>query len=120
MRSTAFPVDHTTTRVQAVTLLRLSRILNYLKHRVDAGLASLCPCPAPDTTPRLGLDLDREKVSDRLVQWFLNDGIIRGVDEKGQLYIHKTDPDLCRAFASTLCKYPPVGVHPSAGNSSLR
>jgi hypothetical protein len=115
MRSTAFPVDHTTTRVQAVTLLRLSRILNYLKHRVDAGLALLYPCPAPDTTLGLGLDLDREKVSDRLAQWFLNDGIIRGVDQKGQLYIHKTDPRLCREFAATLREYPPVGVSPPAG-----
>ncbi len=116
MRSTAFPVDHTTTRVQAVTLLRLGRMLNYLKHRVDKGLAPLCPCPAPDPDPHLDLDLDREKVSDLLVQWFLYDGVIRGVDQEGQLYIHKTDPDLCRRFAATMQTYPPVGVQPSAGN----
>jgi hypothetical protein len=103
-----------------VTLLRLSRILNYLKHRADAGLALLCPCPAPDTTLRLDPDLDREEISDRLVQWFLNDGNIRGVDQEGQLYVHKTDPDLCRAFAATLRRYPPVGGKPPGGNSISR
>jgi anaerobic magnesium-protoporphyrin IX monomethyl ester cyclase len=116
MRSTAFPLDHTTTRVQAVTLLRLSRILNYLKHRVDAGLPPLCPCPPPDPDPHLDPDLDREKVSDRLVQWFLYDDVIRGMDQNGHVYVHKTDPDLCRVFAANMRKFPPVGVQPSAGN----
>jgi hypothetical protein len=120
MRSTAFPVDHTTTRVQAVTLLRLSRILNYLKHRADAGLAPPCPGPVPHADTLIDPDLDREKVSDRLVQWFLNDGNIRGVDQEGQLYVHKTDPDLCRAFAANMRRYPPVGVKPPGGNSISR
>ncbi len=51
MRSTAFPLDHTTSRIQAVTLLRLCRILNYLKHRVDLGP----PCPALNRPPMLEL-----------------------------------------------------------------
>ncbi len=119
MRSTAFPLDHTTTRVQAVTLLRLCRVLNYLKHRVDSGLAPPCPRPVPDTDTPLDPGLSRDAVSDKLVQWFLYDKNIRGVDQTGRVYVHKTDPDLCRAFAESVRNHPPVGVrsHGSPGSN---
>jgi hypothetical protein len=110
MRSTAFPLDHTTTRLQAVTLLRLSRVLNYLKHRVDQGIALPCPRPAPASDIRLDPNLDREAVSDTLLAWFLCDAGIRGVDHDGQVYVHQTDPDLCRAFVSALSERPVAGV----------
>ncbi|MBF0468356.1 MAG: radical SAM protein [Desulfamplus sp.] len=34
MRSSALPIDHTTSRIQAVTLLRLARVLNFMKFLV--------------------------------------------------------------------------------------
>lgn len=103
MRSTAFPLDHTTTRIQAVTLLRLSRILNYLKHRVDIGISLPCPEPIPEPhASMLDPALDRETVSEKLVQWFLSDSRIRGVDHKGQVYVHPADPDLCKAFVKAV------------------
>ncbi len=110
MRSTAFPLNHTTTRVQAVTLLRLSRVLNYLKHRVDQGVAPPCPEPAPGKHMRLDPDLGREAVSDRLLAWFLSDGRIRGVNQNGQVYVHQTDPDLCRGFVTGLSDRKVAGV----------
>jgi radical SAM superfamily enzyme YgiQ (UPF0313 family) len=110
MRSTAFPLNHTTTRIQAITLLRLSRVLNYLKHRVDQGIALPCPRPAPASDIRLDPNLDREAVGDTLLAWFLCDAGIRGVDHDGQVYVHQTDPDLCRAFVSALSERPVAGV----------
>nr|WP_319393884.1 hypothetical protein [uncultured Desulfobacter sp.] len=35
MHSTVFPVEDTTSRLEAVTLLRLARILNFLKSCVE-------------------------------------------------------------------------------------
>jgi hypothetical protein len=116
MRSTAFPLDHTTSRVQAVTLLRLCRILNYLKHRADNGLGLPDPEPAPSAHIRLDPDLDRETVSEMLVQWFLSDAGIRGVDHDGQVYAHHTDPDLCRAFVQAVEARPVAGVTSSGQN----
>ncbi len=111
MRSTAFPLDHTTSRVQAVTLLRLCRILNYLKHRVDLGY----PLPAPEPAPygksnTLNPELDRETVSEKLVQWFLSDAGIRGVDHDGVVYEHQTDPELCRIFVRAVEDRPVEGA----------
>jgi anaerobic magnesium-protoporphyrin IX monomethyl ester cyclase len=121
MRSSAFPLDHTTTRIQAVTLLRLCRILNYMKHLVDQGADLPAPRPAPDRTPLFDPASDRHSMSAQLLQWFLFDGRIRGVDKDGQVYVHKTDPRLCRAFARAMCETPPSGTRkktPPAGYRS--
>lgn len=111
MRATAFPLDHTTTRVQAATLLRLGRILNFMKHCADRDLCLPVPRPAPAgalVDPAAG----REAFSRQLLQWFLFDGHIRGVDHQGQVYIHKTDRNLGRTFAEEMGKQPPSGVRP--------
>jgi anaerobic magnesium-protoporphyrin IX monomethyl ester cyclase len=114
MRSTAFPLDHTTSRVQAVTLLRLSRILNFMKHLADQGVALPLPGPAPDKDTLPDPASDRQSVSVQLLQWFLFDGRIRGVDKDGQIYEHKTDPLLCRAFAGAMRETPPCGTRKPA------
>jgi hypothetical protein len=113
MRSTAFPLNHTTTRVQAVTLLRLCRVLNYLKHRVDVGLGLPDPRPAPkEKNPAFDPGVDRDTASEKLLAWFLFDYRIRGVDQDGQVYVHQTDPDLCRAFADAVRTHAIAGVIP--------
>ncbi len=96
MRSTALPLDHTTSRIQAVTLLRLTRILNYLKSLVDAqgGMASS----------------HRDRISKELVELFFNDGIIRGMNENGRIYAHETDLTLTEKFIETLKQTPVTGV----------
>jgi anaerobic magnesium-protoporphyrin IX monomethyl ester cyclase len=109
MRATAFPLDHTTSRVQAATLLRLGRILNFMKHCADDGLCLPVPRPAPGNAvldPAAG----REAVSRQLLQWFLFDGQIRGVDHQGRVYLHKTDRHLGQTFAAEICRQPPSGV----------
>ena len=113
MRSTAFPLDHTTTRVQAVTLLRLCRVLNYLKHRVDIGMGLPDPRPAPkEKNPAFDPGVDRDTASEKLLAWFLFDYRIRGVNQDGQVYVHQTDPDLCRAFADAVRTHAIAGVIP--------
>jgi anaerobic magnesium-protoporphyrin IX monomethyl ester cyclase len=51
MRSSAFPLDHTTSRVQAVTLMRLCRILNFMKHLADQGIVLPASRPVPGRPP---------------------------------------------------------------------
>ncbi|HKK98932.1 MAG TPA: radical SAM protein [Desulfotignum sp.] len=137
MRSTAFPLDHTTSRLQAVTLLRLCRILNYIKHRIDTGLALPAPEAPPSDVSALGIDCtstrispsisvsatetkesfpadpstNRDTISEKLLAWFLFDAKIRGMDKDGQIYLHKTDPILCRTFITAIHEIPLSGVH---------
>lgn len=112
MRSTAFPLDNTTTRLEAVTLLRLARILNFIKSHVDTR--ECLPLAQAQTHEgdgdNLHAPLDRDHISQKLVQWFLNDGIIRGMDKKGYLYAHKTDPNLCQEFIEKIKQLPLMGV----------
>ena len=111
MRATAFPLDHTTSRLQAVTLLRLCRILNYMKHRVDQGLALPLPQALPSDMSAISHQhADRETISENLLTWFLYDANIRGMDKDGQVYIHKTDPILCRTFVTAIHEMPISGV----------
>ncbi|MCX5882316.1 MAG: radical SAM protein [Deltaproteobacteria bacterium] len=38
MRSSALPLSHTTSRIESVTLMRLGRLLNFIKSLIDQGL----------------------------------------------------------------------------------
>jgi anaerobic magnesium-protoporphyrin IX monomethyl ester cyclase len=106
MRSTALPLDDTTTRLEAITLLRLARILNFIKTRID-----LHGClPLGEACGNEVMDGNRDVISHKLVQYFLQDGIIRGVDKKGNLYAHKTDADLCQKFIKAIKTLPLMGV----------
>jgi len=100
MRSSALPFDDSTSRLEAVTLLRLSRIINFLKHLVD-GFGKI---PDPETFPSVSTlpCIDREAVSRKLVQWFLDDGKIRGVTDTGQVYDHMSDDRLVKKFIYNL------------------
>ena len=85
MRSSALPLSHTTSRKEAATLLRLARILNFIKSLLDTGT------PIPDASPaRIRSDnLDnRIEIGKQLIGKFLNDGRIRGVTPPGEVYDH--------------------------------
>jgi anaerobic magnesium-protoporphyrin IX monomethyl ester cyclase len=99
-RSTALPVDHTTRRSESVTLLRLARILNFMKHCVDTEGR----LPAPEPPPRDGRRLSGNRYVDgrHLLRWFLEDGIIRGVTPNGDIYSHPADTSLSQAFLEGL------------------
>ena len=109
MRSSAIPIDHTTTRLNAVTLLRLGRILNYMKALLDQGI------PIPTALPfSPGFQLknaDRMKVGLKLLSWFFHDGKIRGVAPGNEVYKHKISPELTGLFLEKIQKINLKGSH---------
>jgi hypothetical protein len=106
MRSTALPVEDSTSRTQAVTLLRLSRILNFMKDLANTHIPEPEAFPGRDTD----LPLDRQGLSRRLLQWFLFDGIIRGAGPDGRIFSHATDTNLTRQFVEQIKTIPIVGI----------
>ena len=99
-RSSALPLDHTTSRLQTVTLLRLGRIVNFMKMIADQGI------PIPDAEAcnqaHIPLSIDRLDMGRMLLKWFFKDGKIRGVDGEGQIYTHLSDLDLVKRFIEGL------------------
>lgn len=101
MRSSALPIEHTTRRIESVTLLRLGRILNFMKYLLDRGLPIPVPSPAAAGTrdPE-----DRTQAGCALLSRFLADGRIRGLTPDGIVYDHHAAPQLCERFLSGLRK----------------
>jgi radical SAM superfamily enzyme YgiQ (UPF0313 family) len=100
MRSSALPVAHTTDRQEAVTVLRLARILNFMKSLIDTGIGVTM-----DATPaeiRLNKPADRMETSRRLLSQFLQDGKIRGVTPQGEVFEHLIAEKLTNAFLTGL------------------
>lgn len=94
-RATALPVAQATDRRQAVTLLRLGRILNFIKNILDLGLG----LPPPAKPPRrIDPRTDRMAIGRQLLAAFFREGRIYGIDDHGRLYDHSIDPALTRAF----------------------
>lgn len=113
MRSTAFPVVDTTSRLEAVTLLRLARILNFLKSCVDKngvppGALGVGEISALENTCHE--KMDRDKASTLLIQMFLTDAIPRGMDHQGRIYHHPHSIDLCKTFIEKLQTIPLCGA----------
>jgi hypothetical protein len=95
MRSSALPLSHATTRKESVTLLRLSRIINFMKSLLDSGLP--LPGPARATKDIIATD-DRTEIGLQLLQYFLYDGIVRGVSPQGEVFEHEIDLKLSQKF----------------------
>ncbi len=95
MRASALPISHATDRTGAATLLRLGRMLNFMKGLAADGLDP--PAPSRNVRSRL-TETDRRAVGSRLLAWFLGDGKIRGATSDGKVYEHVADPDLARMF----------------------
>jgi anaerobic magnesium-protoporphyrin IX monomethyl ester cyclase len=95
MRSSALPIDHTTRRVDSVTLLRLGRVLNFMKRLLDRGLS----IPEPSKAAAASLDpQDRIAAGRHLLSRFLADGCIRGLTSDGEVYEHSISQDLTQRF----------------------
>ena len=107
MRATALPLAHATDRRQAVTLLRLGRILNFMKSILDQGHSLPPPAPPPR---KIDPEEVRPSIGRRLLAAFLKDGVIYGVQANGQIYDHRTDTGLTRCFLQGLRKFIPQGT----------
>lgn len=97
MRSTALPFDDTTSRTKAVTLLRLARILNFMKALFDE--LGKIPEPVEFSNKPMPMDNDRKTISVSLLKWFLHDGIIRGITPDGEIFEHLTDREMAEKFS---------------------
>lgn len=96
MRSSALPVLESISHVEAVTLLRLSRIINFMKLLVKKG--ETIPVP-DDYAGQKVIDIsDRKMTGKQLLGWFLADGMIRGVTPHGEIYKHNISTVLTRQF----------------------
>jgi len=99
MRSSALPLSHTTDRTEAVTLLRLARILNFMKLLLDKRK------PFPQASPP-GMHInhldDRIETGRRLLGGFLYDSKIKGVTPQGTVYDHRISTPLAQRFLAGL------------------
>ena len=99
-RATALPMGSCRERLETLTLLRLTRILNFMKRCLDED--GTLPAPARiDDGLRLAPEA-RIANGRLLLQGFLDDGKIRGVDQRGRIYVHQTADDLIHAFREGL------------------
>ena len=99
-RSSALPLDHVTSRLQTVTLLRLGRIANFMKALSEKGI----PVQAAATCRQasVALSTDRFEMGCMLLKWFFHDRQIRGVDIDGRVYTHTVDRELMDWFVEGL------------------
>jgi len=102
MRATSIPISHTTTRVQSITLLRLTRIINFIQHLEKQNIC--LPKPSPCNKPKI-VNENRQELGEQLLSWFMHDGIIRGINKNGNIYPHKTDRGLIKYFFKNFKKY---------------
>jgi hypothetical protein len=107
LRATALPLAHRTDRCQAVTLLRLGRILNFMKAVIDEGGRLPAPAAAP---ARIDPALPRVEIGRRLLAAFLKDGSVHGLDDQGEVYAHALDLELSRSFRCGLENGPVRGA----------
>ncbi|MFH1155645.1 MAG: radical SAM protein [Pseudomonadota bacterium] len=114
MRSTALPVSDTTTRVQAATLLRLSRILNFMKSLVDQGIPIPDPVPCPPFI-RAGA-VNRTDLGLDLLAGLFQDGHVRGVSPDGEVFCHDVDSGLVLRFLRGTQSAPVRGVVRGSGS----
>ena len=95
-RSSALPLDHLTSRLQTVTLLRLGRIANFMKLLTDQGLS--LPNAEACSQTHISPSMDRLEMGRMLLKWFLKDGNIQGVDDNGNVYTHAVAEELVERF----------------------
>lgn len=96
MRATALPIAETTTRIETATLLRISRIINFMKALKKSG--EPVPGPRPLEAMAIPSGTSRMEIGKILLAAFLHDGQIRGVTPDGSIYEHGVSARLTRGF----------------------
>ncbi len=99
MRSSALPLSHTTTRLESVTLLRLGRLLNFIKSLNDTSVSV-----ADLLDEKIKFDVSDNRIQNgiRLLQSFLVDGRIRGISPQGEIFEHHISKPLADQFLEGL------------------
>ncbi len=112
MRASALPVAH---RLETLTLLRLSRLLNFVKALIDAQ--EPLPPPAPLPAGAIAAAADRRDLGRRLLAAFRHDGILRGADAAGRWWPLPAADGLAQRFRRALGRLPIRGSRASAAPS---
>jgi len=99
-RSSAIPLSHSTSRLQSVTLMRFSRIINFMKHLID-NERELRP-PVRIVEEKISSSIDRQSVGEYLLSSFFADAGIRGVSSDDRIYLHTIDKALSEKFLARL------------------
>jgi radical SAM superfamily enzyme YgiQ (UPF0313 family) len=99
MRSSALPISHTTSAKEAVTLLRLGRILNFMKFLADTETSPADASPVHAAERQMDKRMENGK---KLLNMFLIDGKIRGQAPDGEIFEHNISPQVARGFLSKL------------------
>jgi hypothetical protein len=111
LRASALPLSHTTSRLESATLLRLGRILNFMKQLLDTGCTLPEPQPFQPPSPVNPMDpKDRLACGIRLLGAFLSDGVIRGITPEGDVYVHSAARPLIEKFLQGLRAHPVLPV----------
>ena len=108
MRSTALPLDQATRRIETVSLLRLGRMLNFMKQLLDNRTPfETDKMPEPGEMPAV---TDRTAVGIWLLQDFFKSGILKGLTPDGQLFDHATALHLTRVFIAGIKRIEIQGI----------
>ena len=99
MRSTALPIFHTTSRVETATLLRLGRILNFMKAQVKQRPNSVDQLSEISTATNHSARIEQ---GNRILNHFFKTGDILGIDPDGNRYEHVVSKKLTRQFINGL------------------
>ena len=99
MRSSALPISHTTSIKEAVTLVRLGRILNFMKFLADIRDSHLKAFRHDAVGKQMN---ERIKIGKKLLNLFLKDGRIRGQTPDGEIFEHNISLELARRFIRKL------------------
>jgi radical SAM superfamily enzyme YgiQ (UPF0313 family) len=101
-RSSAMPISDCSSRDETVTLMRLARILNFLKALHQNGEPR--PKPYLVRNQRVNFADNRKAIGRYLLSGFLSDGKIRGCTPKGVVYEHATVDRLALRFLNEFNK----------------
>jgi radical SAM superfamily enzyme YgiQ (UPF0313 family) len=107
MRSSALPLSHTTSRLESVTLLRLGRILNFMKSLLDQDFNIPEPSPVRE---KIDNPENRIESGKQLLQHFLHDGKIRGTTPDGTVFDHRIAEHLTKQFLEGIKRIHLCGV----------
>ncbi len=115
MRSTALPISDSTSREDSATLLRLGRILNFIKSlsagelvevRADSSQnpVAIAERIKVNCTGKSRDHESRRTAGKLLLALFMKDAKIRGITEAGNMFNHLASTDLCILFRDGLLR----------------
>lgn len=100
MRSTALPLSLKTTRRDSVTLLRLGRILGFMRLLLNSG--ERLPQARPLRESGLDPHGSRNRLGRALLAAFFHDSRIRGMTPDGEIFDHNVSSELALSFRDGL------------------